>query len=131
MRERDTAEPACPPTGTPLGVLGDTAVTGQLVASPEHQNGAASLEEDGLLELLALPAQPLVERPGTPHVPDTQCDQTDPLLHERKVPGRFLRRGAAFRTDRCGPSHPARRPVRDDGRGPVAGKVRGIGSFGF
>src|SRR5262249_12387982 len=56
-------------------------VRGQLATSPEHQRQTAGLEEDGLLDLLAAPAEPLVEGPRPGHVGDAEGDEADPLLH--------------------------------------------------
>lgn len=76
--EYDTVE------GPNVGVR-HAAVLRQLLPAPEHEHRGAGLEEDGLLDLLALPAQLLVERTGATQVIDTQGDQADSLLHRSNV----------------------------------------------
>src|SRR5689334_17694287 len=74
LRECDAGEPAC-------AVGRHPRVGGELVPAPEHHGHAAGLQEDGLLALLAAPAEALVEglRPGD--VVDAERDQADALVH--------------------------------------------------
>src|SRR4249920_2639770 len=60
-----------------LAVL-DTRVACELVARPQNQRHPSGLEEHRLLDFLALPAQPLIKRPGAAHVGDSERDQADP-----------------------------------------------------
>ena len=74
MRENNAAEAG-------RLVVSDAAVERELVTAPEDQRNTAGLNEHGFFDLLALPAQSLVERPSALHVSHAQCDQTDPLIH--------------------------------------------------
>ena len=65
--------------------VGDAAVECELLPAPQDDPDTARLQEHGLLDLLALPTQPLVERPSALDVAHTQSDQADPLLHCRTV----------------------------------------------
>ncbi len=75
MRERDATEPVSL-------VICDPGTERELVSVPQNDDHAASLEEHGLLDLLATPAQPLVEGAGAGQVCTPECDQADPLLHD-------------------------------------------------
>ena len=48
------------------------AVAREVLATPEDEGEAAGLEEDGLLDLLAPPAEPLVEPPRPAQVGDAE-----------------------------------------------------------
>jgi hypothetical protein len=75
VRESNTSE------ATGWSGVGQAAVRGELVTAPQDQTQTSRLEEDRLLELLALPAQGLVEGPGAGQVTDTERDQADALFH--------------------------------------------------
>ena len=63
----------------------DASVGGKLVASPQHDGHASGLEEHGLLDFLAAPAEPFVEHPRSGHVGDAEGDQAYPLLHDSNL----------------------------------------------
>ena len=64
----------------------DARIEGQLVATPQHDDDAAGLEEHRLLQLLTAPAEPLVERSGAVYIVDSQSDEADALFHRPNVP---------------------------------------------
>ncbi|MGW4676936.1 hypothetical protein ACWEOS_00555 [Micromonospora taraxaci] len=69
------------PAETVRAWISDACVVGEFVAAPEDDRQAAGLDEDRLLDLLAPPAELLLERPGARQVADAEGDQADPLLH--------------------------------------------------
>src|SRR6185312_4216824 len=61
--------------------IGHAAVLGELGSPPQDHGHGPGLEEDGLLHLLAVPAQAFVERPGPADVGDAERNNADALLH--------------------------------------------------
>ena len=74
MRQDDATERAG-------SVVVDPGIGRELVAAPQHDRLAASLEEDGLLYFLAVPTELLVKGARPPKVRDTEGDETDALFH--------------------------------------------------
>jgi len=72
-------------------VVSDAAVQRELVTLQRTTPIPPAWMEYGLLDLLAFPAQPLIEHPSAVHVGDTQRDETDPLFHRPKLPLRAWR----------------------------------------
>src|SRR3954451_2829484 len=99
VREDDAA-PAC-------AVIRDAGVRGQLLAGPQHDDGAVRVEEGGLLDIERdRPPQCFVESFRACIVRDPERDEADPLLHAanrngvRLVsarPGRGLHRSRSCR----------------------------------
>ena len=64
-----------------LGILSvDSCIFGELVAPPKDECGASRLEEHRFLDLLTLPAELLLERPGSAYTGHSKRDQTDALV---------------------------------------------------
>jgi hypothetical protein len=57
-----------------------TAVERKPVTTRQDKHEGACPNEHGVTDLLTLPPQPLLERPGAFKVCDAQGDKTDPLL---------------------------------------------------
>ena len=78
MRQDQAAE------ATGIAVI-DACIAGELVPRPQDEGHASGLEEHCLLDFLAVPAEPFVERPGPAHVRDPERDQADTLLHHSNL----------------------------------------------
>ena len=88
--------------------IGHAAVLGELGPPPQDHGHAPGLEEDGLLALLAAPAQAFVERPGAADVGDAERDQADALFHASNLTDATDISGAGSPC-RSGPGCPASR----------------------